>query len=117
MQRFICPVMVMCLLSAGCATLGVRTEGTSGPIAWQAIDLKSESAPVLQGTIGNSTGRYSLTLVLKETQGIPITFTYRKDNIYASGLTVSRSVDQAINVKFKPYEERRFPLTFTWGCS
>src|SRR5713226_6358886 len=75
------------MLIAGCVPLGTRTEGTSGPIAWHVTDLKTESVGD-RTSPGDFRGAYSFTLVLKETQGIPITFTYRKDTIYASGLTV-----------------------------
>ncbi|HJY82617.1 MAG TPA: hypothetical protein VKK81_16230 [Candidatus Binatia bacterium] len=94
MKRFIFPLVMAVLLGVlivGCASLGVRTEGTSGPFAWHVTDLKSESAPLLQGTSGDTSGTYSLTLVLKETQGIPLTFTYRKDTIYASYITLSQT--------------------------
>jgi hypothetical protein len=60
---------------------------------------------------------YSFTLVLKERQGTPLTFIHRKDTIAASNLTVLRSVDQAITWRLRPYEARRIPLTFTWGCT
>src|SRR5882724_4009748 len=104
------------MLIAGCVPLGTTTEGTSGPLAWHVTDLKTESVPGLRGTIGEARGTYSFTPVLKETQGIPITFTYRKDTIYASSLTILKSADQAINLRFRPHQERRFPQTFSWGC-
>jgi len=88
------------------ASLGVRTEGTSGPIAWHVTDLKLEEAR----------GTYSFTLVLQETQGNPLTFTYRKDTRYAVNVTVLQSVDQAIRLRLRPHEERRLPLTFSWRC-
>jgi len=108
--------LLLGMMIAGCASLGVRTEGTSGPIAWHVTDLKVESVGD-RTTPGDVRGTYSFTLVLKELQGIPITFTYRKDTIYASELTVLRSADHAINLKLRPHEERRFPLTFSWGCA
>ena len=98
------------MLMAGCVPLSTTTEGASGPITWRLTDLKTTAVP------GGSQGMYAFTLVLKERQGTPITFTYRKDTIYASGLTVLRSVDQAIDLRLRPYEERRIPVTFTWGC-
>ncbi len=104
------------MLIAGCVPLGTRTEGTSGPIAWHVTDLKTESVGD-RTSPGDFRGAYSFTLVLKETQGIPITFTYRKDTIYATDLTILRSADQAINLRLRPHEERRFPLTFSWGCA
>src|SRR5713226_5135099 len=100
------------MLIAGCVPLGTRTEGTSGPIAWHVTDLKTESVGD-RTSPGDFRGAYSFTLVLKETQGIPITFTYRKDTIYATDLTILRSADQAINLRLRPHEERRFPLTFS----
>jgi hypothetical protein len=103
--------LLLGMMIAGCASLGVRTEGTSGPIAWHVTDLKSASVP------RDAPGTYSFTLVLKETQGTPITFTYRKDTIYASNITVLNSEDRTINLRFRPHEERRFPLTFSWSCA
>src|SRR5881296_1406810 len=108
--------LILGVILTGCASLGVRTEGTSGPLAWHVTDLKAESVPGLRGTTGDAHGTYSFTLILKETQGIPITFTYRKDTIYASSLTILNLADQAINLRFRPHQERRFPLTFSWGC-
>jgi len=102
---------------AGCASLGVHTEGTSGPIAWHVTDLRSASTPGQRGTFGDSRGTYALTLVLKETQGIPITFTYRKDTLYASDITVLKPVDQEINLQLRAHEERYIPLTFSWNCA
>jgi len=115
MSRVLLTLILGAVLT-GCASLGVRTEGTSGPIAWHVTDLKSELVPGLRGTPGDARGTYSFTLVLKETQGIRITFTYRKDTMYASSITILQSVDQAINLRLRPHEERRFPLTFSWGC-
>jgi len=109
--------LILGAVLTGCASLGVSTEGTSGPLAWHVTELKSASVPGLRGTIGDTHGTYSFTLVLKETQGIPLTFTYRKDTIYASSVTVLKAADEAINLRFRPHEERRFPLTFSWGCA
>src|SRR5262245_4928341 len=124
MKHFIVPLVMAALLGVllvGCAStggLGVHTEGVSGPIAWHVTDLRSESSPVTRSaTSGDSRGIYALTLVLKETQGVPLTFTYRKDTIYASHITVFRPVDQAINFKLRAHEERYIPLTFPWSCS
>jgi hypothetical protein len=117
MRRVAICVLLLGMLMAGCVPLGTRTEGTSGPLAWYVTDLKSESAPGLRGTPGDTRGTYSLTLVLKETQGIPLRFTHRKDTIYAASVTVLKSADEAINLRFRPHEERRFPLTFSWACA
>jgi hypothetical protein len=110
-MRRVLRLLFLGMMIAGCASLGVRTEGTSGPIAWHVTDLKSAAGP------RDVLGTYSFTLVLKETQGMPLTFTYRKDTISASNLTVLNSEDQAINLRFRPHEERRFPLTFSWDCA
>ena len=117
MRRVLICVLLLGMLVAGCVPLGTRTEGTSGPLAWYVTDLKSESAPGLRGTPGDTHGTYSLTLVIKETKGIPLRFTHRKDTIYAASITVLRSADEAINLRFRPHEERRFPLTFSWMCA
>jgi hypothetical protein len=110
-------LLLLGMLVAGCVPLGTRTEGTSGPLAWYVTDLKSESAPGRRDTPGDTRGSYSLTLILKETQGIPLRFTHRKDTIYAASLTVLKAADEAINLRFRPHEERRFPLTFSWECA
>jgi hypothetical protein len=115
MTRMLLAVLLGVLI-VGCASLGVHTEGTSGPIAWRVTDLRSASTGQ-RGTFGDTTGTYALTLVLKETQGIPITFTYRKDTIYASDITVLKPVDQEINLKLRAHEERYIPLTFSWKCA
>jgi hypothetical protein len=115
MSRVLLTLILGAVLT-GCASLGVRTEGTSGPLAWHVTDLKSEAVPGLRGTTGDAHGTYSFTLILQETHGMPLTFTYRKDTIYASSLTILQSADQAIHLRFRPHQERRFPLTFSWGC-
>src|SRR5215467_10921542 len=109
MQRVLL-VIFLGMRMVGCVPLSTTTEGTSGPITWHVTDLKSTYVP------GTTQGTYSFTLVLKESQGTPITFTYRKDTIYASGMTVLRSADQAINLTLRAYGERRLPQTFSWNC-
>lgn len=98
--------LILGTVLTSCASLGVRTEGTSGPIAWHVTELKLE----------DDRGAYSFTLVLKETQGIPLTFTYRKDTIHAVDITFLQSFDQALGLRLKPHEERRLPLSVSWGC-
>jgi hypothetical protein len=96
----------------GCIPFQTTIEGTSDQLAWYVTDLQvTESDPRLGGE-----SQYSCILVLTEKHGTPIMFTHRTDTIYATGLTVLRSVDHAITLNFKPYEERRIPLTFTWEC-
>ena len=53
----------------GCAALQPGTEGSSGPLIWQATD------PQWQTLEWEHRERYSFTLVLQETTGTPITFT------------------------------------------
>jgi hypothetical protein len=57
------------LLMAGCTALGAHTQGMSGPLTWQATDLR------LQPTALNNGEEYRFTLTLQETQGTSFTFT------------------------------------------
>src|SRR5262245_22948513 len=73
------------MVVASCASLGMRTAGVSGPIAWRATDLKIQAVGEAAGVLGGRTQQevYSFTLVLQETQGTALTFTkvaYRIDS-------------------------------------
>lgn len=62
--------LLLSLVVVGCATIGARTNGTSGSVVWQATDLRLDPASFLE-----KRETYNFTLVLRETQGIAITFT------------------------------------------
>lgn len=62
-------IAFLSLLMAGCTTLGTRTAGVSGPVTWQATDLRVHTmAPETREL-------YSFTLALHETKGTALTFT------------------------------------------
>jgi hypothetical protein len=57
-------VLWMTVMISGCAMLGARLDGVSGPIAWQATDLRVVERQVTE----TNQELYAFTLVLKETQ-------------------------------------------------
>lgn len=59
------------LLLTGCASLGVRTDGTSGPIAWRVENI----AVVTREVRGNPREGQAFTVVLKNVGDRTITFT------------------------------------------
>jgi len=65
-------------LLAGCASLGVKTSGISGPVAWRAVDMKTSGMSLL----GRYSDIYSFVLVLKETSGSAITFMKIEKQVY-----------------------------------
>ena len=67
---------LLVLVVVGCAAY-VRTEGISGPVAWRATDLALSKRMV----DGKEREVYSFTLVLKETKGTGIIFTYMKRTV------------------------------------
>jgi hypothetical protein len=100
---------------AGCATLKSGTEGASGPLSWYITDPKRTEVTIQEGAVYPH-GVYSFTLVLKEDQGKAVTFTHRKDRIFAAGMTQLSPADHAIHFRLQSYEERRFPFTFSYEC-
>ncbi len=105
--------LLLSVIVAGCATLGVRTEGESGPLAWHLTDLK------FIGTPGESTA-YSYTLVLREREGRTVTFTHRSDIIYppGGGETLSQSTTEYdISLVLQPHQEWRLPYILTVTCA
>jgi hypothetical protein len=90
-----------------CAPIGIQTKGESGPVAWEATDLR-----LVQRTVeGIPAQRYGFTLVLKETQGRGITFTHAKytiTSLEADILTAERAVDWEL----RPHGELRRPFSY-----
>jgi hypothetical protein len=86
--------------------MGIQTKGESGPIAWEATDLR-----LVQRTVeGIPAQRYGFTLILKETQGRGITFTHAKyiiTALEAELLTGERTVDWEL----RPHGELRRPFS------
>src|SRR5262245_58663809 len=84
---------------AGCVPFHTTIEGTSGPLAWYVTDIQVTESDPRQGEVQ---GRYDCKLVLTERRGTPITFTHRTETIYVSGLTILRSADNGITLRFGP---------------
>ena len=70
------------LLLAGCSSLGVRTEGTSGPIAWHVQDI----AVVTRENQGRPYTGQTFTVVLKNVSDRTITFRKYDETRYAPGI-------------------------------
>jgi len=74
--------ILLCIGSAGCAAYWHdQTQGTSGPLTWYVIDATSEAArePTL--------ATYTFTLVVQQTEGVPITFTTMTATVYSGTAT------------------------------
>lgn len=111
--------LLLGVVVTGCASLGVRTEGVSGPIAWRATDLKVQAVGEAPGFIG--VGRaaqevYSFTLVLQETQGTAITFTKVAYTIDSGPALLPFSSEQPGHWELRPYRELRWPLSSSYHC-
>ena len=107
-------VLWMTVVISGCAELGARLEGVSGPIAWQATDLRVVERQVTE------TGRelYAFTLVLKETQGRGVTFTHLEYTMTQPGVVPIGDTQRAtIAWRLHPYGELRHPFSSYIYCS
>ena len=75
-------VFVSLISLAACASLGVKTEGVSGPVAWQATDLD-----LSRQSIGNrDVWTYSFSLLLQEQGGERLVFNEIQMAIYQPGV-------------------------------
>jgi hypothetical protein len=90
-----------------CAPIGVRTEGVSGPVAWEATDLRL----VKRKVDGTPMQLYAFTLVLKETQGRGITFTHIKRHITSLEADIYTAED-SIDWQLRPHGELRRPCSY-----
>jgi hypothetical protein len=102
-----------------CASLRVRTEGVSGPIAWRATDLKIQAAGEATGVIGAGVQQevYSFTLVLRETHGTALTFTKMAYRIDSGPGIRPFFAEQGVQWSLRPRGELRWPLHSTWSCT
>lgn len=117
MFRMLCALLLGTVV-VGCAALGVRTEGVSGPIAWRATDFNVGSVPGDTGIIGRRDREiYAFTLVLQETQGTAITFTKVAYTIAGSVGLKPFSTEETGQWRLRPHGELRWPLSSTYGCA
>lgn len=111
--------LLLGMVVTSCASLGMRTEGVSGPIAWHATDFKIQAVGEAAGVLGRPTQQevYAFTLVLQETQGTALTFTkmaYRVD----SGPGIHPGFAERVGQwRLRPHGELRWPLWSTWSCA
>jgi len=106
-----CMMAFLGFVLTGCSTLGTRTQGTSGPVRWQAtqLDVSPPSAWDMRET-------YQFTLVLHEQQGTSLTLTRitaRVHNAFGSELV---PWEQLGTWALSPYGEVRIPLASTRYC-
>lgn len=99
----------LALLMGSCASVGVRTEGVSGPVEWRATDL----AVSLLAT----RNVYTFTLILKETRGVGITFTQAESRCYQPGASPSALYRSTGLWTLRSRGELRFPLSSYIYCS
>ena len=104
---------------AGCAAVGVQTEGVSGPIAWRATDCKVQAIAGDTGVIIGREGRevYACTLILQETQGTAITFTNLAYTMTATSSLAPVAREQTIQWRLRPHGMLRWPLSSTYQCT
>lgn len=106
-------VLWLAVVSGGCATLGARLDGVSGAIAWQATDLRVVERQVT----GTTRELYVFTLVLKETQGLGVTFTHLAYTISQPGIdSVGETQQATIRWALHPRGELRHPLSSYIYC-
>src|SRR2546425_11517779 len=85
--------VILILPVTACASLGVKTSGISGPVAWQAVEMNVSGNAVL----GQNSSWYSFVLALKETSGSTITFT-RVEGSVSAGSGVLRPAERVVDV-------------------
>ena|SRR5207249_3190825 len=107
-------VALLSIVSAvgGCATLGPRTEGVSGPIAWQVADLAVSTREIN----GRPVDGRAFTLVIKNVSAETVTFTQFDETRYQPG-TAPGSTSRAGRWILAPGQEWRVPRFYSLVCS
>jgi hypothetical protein len=102
-----------------CTALGLtgciaHLKGVSGPVTWQATDLR-----VIERSVsGAARDIYAFTLVLEETYGAALTFTNLEYTISQPAFNPTGETRQAvISWKLRPYGELRLPFSSYWYCA
>jgi hypothetical protein len=97
---------------AAVQTIEGHQEGTAGPISWWAGDMQVVSQE-------NDEGAYDLylfTLVLKDSQGVPVTFTRLEWNVMDEDIIRSGPRSQAGSWALSAHGERRFTWPYFIVC-
>jgi len=106
-------LLVLCtaLVLTGCTA---HLKGVSGPVTWQATDLR-----VIERSVsGAARDIYAFTLVLEETQGAALTFTHLEYTISQPAFNPTGETRQAVIIwKLHPYGELRLPFSSYWYCA
>ena len=108
--------LLLGVVIASCASVGFRTEGASGPVAWQATDLRIIQRPIPGDATREKGDHYTFTLVLRETQGTTITFTHMAWAVYQPD-TAPASSESTGQWSLRPHGELRWPFSNYMYCS
>jgi hypothetical protein len=103
-------VVGLLLLLGGCASLGVRTEGTSGPIAWRIADLRGETRDIR----GRAVDGRAFTLVIRNIGDRTLILTKMTEKRYQPG-TGSNSTSYAVRWELLPGAERKIRASQPWS--
>ncbi len=120
--------LAMSMASAACATpksgsrvgMGVASvfsvpgqqQGSAGPISWWAGDMHV----VTQENAYGAFDTYFFTLVLKDTQGVPVTFTRMEWNVTDQDIILSGPSAQTGSWPIAAHGERRFTWPYSTVC-
>ena len=102
-------VGLLLIVMSGCATVATRTSGTAGSIAWQATDL------TLARRQSDNRWTYSWTLLLRDDQGVPLTFTELEAWVYQPG-TSPASFTRKGSWSVAARGQLRLPFSSSLGC-
>jgi predicted aspartyl protease len=104
-------ILCIALLLSGCTA---NLKGVSGPVTWQATDLRL----IERSVSGAARDMYAFTLVLEETQGAALTFTHLEYTISQPAFNPTGETRQAVIIwKLRPYGELRLPFSSYWYCA
>lgn len=95
------------------ACVMVKTEGTSGPLAWRVAD----PAIVPRNIHGQSVETYDFNLVVRNVTDRSVTLTRMERTIYGAGGGAPGRSTEAGRWELKPGAEQKFPLYSYEYCS
>ena len=105
-------LVIVCLVSlAACAALGVKTEGVSGPVAWQATDLELSR----QSVNNRDVWTYSFSVLLQEQQGVRLVFNEIQATVYQPGINPWSPTYNGVWT-LEPKGKMRIPLQVSVTC-